>query len=202
MNKILVFLVCLCWFGTDLKAQDECSLVVQIVNSEGVKVRARVAVEERDGRRIEKVSPIPEDIRFCDLGIFPVTVTVGHQACYQVIVRGVTLELGKTRTLKVIHEGEPCVHADWIRIGSDCGVLLRFVNSEHNYVKGVSLAIRAPRQETRQADPFGRLYTGVPLNQELVGTASANGYDPVEVKVPCSKPQNEFEQYVVMHESR
>jgi len=203
--RVSTVLMCLVYVGTGLAAQDNCSLVVKVVNAEGIQVPARVTVEERDGRKVEKANgSLPSDLSFCDLGLFPVTVTVTreHPACSRVIVQNVLLTWGETKTLKVMHDRESCIDKDIFSVGSVCRVLLRFVDLERSHIKGVSLAIQTPRQETRQADPFGRILIGIPLGQELIGTASANGYDPVEVKVPCSKPKNEFEQYVVMRETR
>lgn len=197
-----MFLMCLVWFGTDLEAQDHCSLVVQVVNSNGIEVPSRVTVEERDGRKVEKVNYLPGEIEFCDLGIFAVTVIVGQPLCYEVIVRSVTLQWGETRRLKVMHEGEPCIHRDFMSTGISCRILVRFVDSERRNIEGVSLAMRAPRQETRQADRYGRLLVGLAGGQELLGTGSANGYSPVEVRVPCSRDNTVFEQYVVMNVTR
>jgi hypothetical protein len=201
---IATCLVSIAGFVTALRAQDTCSLVVKVVDTEGIPVPARVMVEERDGRKVEKANgSLPGDLSFCDLGLFPVTVTVTrqHPACSRVIVQNVLLTWGETKTLKVMHDRESCIDKDIFSVGSTCRVLLRFVDLDRSHIRGGSLAIQAPRQETRQADPFGRILIGIPLGQELIGTGSANGYDSVEVNVPCSRPKDDFEQYVVMNET-
>lgn len=200
--RIPMFLMCLVWFGTDLQAQDHCSLVVKVVNSRGNEVATRVTVEERDGRKIEKQGNLADDLTFCDLGLLPVTVIVGYPACSQVVVRNVPLQWGETKTLKVMVERETCVVRDVISTGIGCEFLVRFVDSQRRYIEGVSLAMRAPRQETRQADRYGRLLVRLAGGQELLGTGSANGYSPVEVRVPCSRENAVFEQYAVMNETR
>ena len=72
-------------------AADYCSLVVRVVSPEGDRPEVLVSVREKDGRLIAP-DPTSGDVRFCDLGMRPVTVRVGaDDTCNQVTVANVPL---------------------------------------------------------------------------------------------------------------
>src|SRR5438128_4567871 len=75
-------------------AQDRCSLVVRVVDSDNKEVPgAHIKVTERNGRVVEATNR-RGGTRFCDLGILPVTITVGSKACNEVTVRNAPLDWG------------------------------------------------------------------------------------------------------------
>lgn len=166
---------------------DYCSLVVKVLNREGQETEAWVTVEERDGRRLREENA-PGGLRFCDLGILPVTVMVGDPACNQVIVRNVPLEWQQTRELRILYDREPCLID---RPPSPvCEFVLRFANAEGNWVKGVSLTVKGgPHERQIAGDTFGRIHVAVPIREERLVVATANGYQAEELRLPCT-PEN------------
>ena len=67
-------------------AADYCSLAVRVISPDQRRpVEVLVSGSEKSGRVIEKETT-SEDVKFCDLGITPVTVTVGGDTCNQVVV--------------------------------------------------------------------------------------------------------------------
>src|SRR5947208_15002194 len=73
-------------------AADYCSLAVRVLSPDNRRpVEVPVSVREKSGRVVEKETTT-EDVKFCDLGISPVTVTVGNDTCNQVVVRDVPIE--------------------------------------------------------------------------------------------------------------
>jgi hypothetical protein len=168
---------------------------VKVVDPHGKEVEASVTVEEHDGRKIERENR-PGGVRFCDLGITPVTVTVGHPACNQVVVRNVGLMWGKTSNISVIYDRKPCL-IDTPPVAA-CQFLLRFVNLERRPINGVSLEIQKPYGETRRADKFGRALVRIAARQELVAVAVAQGYRPTDTKIPCTSENQRLERFVML----
>jgi len=197
MSTIVSFVLVL-GLSTNLFAKDHCSLVVKAVDSEGREVEADVVVTERDGRRIERENR-PGGVKFCDLGITPITVTVGSPECNQVVVRNVPLRWGETRIVSVIYDDRPCL-VDPPPVAA-CQFLFRFIDTQHNFVKGVSLKTQTPYEEVHKADDFGRLLMKIPAGQQLLGMAAANGYGPAEVRVPCVTNNRKVEQYITLTKS-
>ena len=191
----LIHGVCLLLFSTSLFAEDFCSLVVKVRDPQGAEVEASVVVEERDGRKIEKENT-PGGVKFCDLGITPVTVTVGSPSCNQVIVRNVPLDWGETSLVSVVYDDRPCL-VDAPPVAA-CKFLFRFIDAQHNSINGVVLRTHTPYEETHKADTFGRLLIRIAAWQKLSGTASADGYEPAELRVPCITKNQRIEQYVTL----
>jgi hypothetical protein len=100
--KVLLSVLLLILAGSTAFAQGHCSLVVKVVDPNDKEVtEARISVQERNGR-IEEGQYRRGGAQFCDLGMLPVTVTVGDPDCAGVIVRNIPLEWGETKTLKVV----------------------------------------------------------------------------------------------------
>lgn len=73
-----------------------CSLTVIVTDNDRNEVEAQVSVLERGGRLTEKETE-PGGARFCDLGILPVTVSVGlPNSCNYTVVHNVPLEWNET----------------------------------------------------------------------------------------------------------
>ncbi len=177
-----------------------CSLAIKVSDPAGKEVEARVIVQERDGRRVEQESQ-SGGARFCDLGITPVTITVGAPQCNQVIVRNVGLEWGKTANVSVICDRRPCL-SDAPPVAA-CQFLLRFVDAGHKPVAGVSVRRQDPGDGTgtEKADEFGRLLVRIPANEALRAVGTAPGYGRSEVRIPCSSENQRVERYVVLRRS-
>lgn len=187
--------ICFLCLAVNLCAKDFCSLIVKVRSPQGKEVEALVVVEEHDGRRIEQQNRLG-GLRFCDLGIMPVTVTVGHPACNQVVVRNVPLDWGETTTLPITYDQEPCL-IDSPPVAA-CKFLFRFIDLQHNFVKGVSLKTQTPYEEVLKADEFGRLMMRIPAGQELLGATSSNGYSTAVVKISCTTENERVERYVTL----
>ena len=183
--------------GVSVFPREHCSLLVKVISPQGAEVEADVVVEERDGRKIEQENK-PGGVKFCDLGITPVTVTVGNAACNQVVVRNVPLRWGEPRTVSVIYDDQPCL-TDSLPVAA-CQFLFRFIDSHRNSIKGASLKIQTPYEEVYKADAFGRLLIRIGAGQDLLGIASANGYNSTEVRTPCVTKNRRVEQYVTLAE--
>jgi len=154
--KIIRHLFILVLFATVLHGKEFCSLTVVVVKfNKARKSRLIVNVREHDGRTIEADNKTG-GISVCNLGILPVTVTVGEPSCGQVEVRNVNLTWGEARTIKSCNDRNPdCLKTFVPRTW--CQILFRFVDSERKPVEGVTLKIGIPNQETVGGDQFGRI---------------------------------------------
>ncbi len=177
------------------RAEEYCSLIVKPVDPAGWEVAAEVTVEQQGGRRLEKeniTQYTPGGLRFCDLGLSPVTVTV-ETGCSHVVIRNVKLTWGETRTIPVY--AYRCLPDE---IPQTCKFLLRFVDSEYKTIKGVSFKMRAPREETIEGDDFGRIFVELWFDRELVGTGIASWYNPLELRLQCTRANDRMEQRLMM----
>jgi hypothetical protein len=188
---ILLCCVSLFWAGSGLASEDFCSLIVKPVSAESRDLSAIVTVVERDGTKLEKASGVG-GARFCNLGFSPVTITVRNN-CSTVVLDKVQVNIVATRTLPVITYD--CLPLTVI-VG--CRVLFRFVDSRANPIVGVLVNLRSPFEKPYLADQFGRLLVGTE-KEDLTGTATAKGYEPVELNVPCRERESRnVEQFVTM----
>ena len=192
--RILLLSITVVMLGPAAYAEGYCSLIVKVVNPSGNEVSAPIDVEERSGRLIEKQESDYEvgGIRFCDLGLSMVTVTVGFPGCNQVIVRNVPLTWGETREVYVIYDRQPCLSPDVIP--QTCRFLFRFEDLQYDPIQKVLFKMQEPRKRTVEADEFGRVSVTLPFDRELLGTASADGYNPIELRLPCTVPNGRMEQ--------
>src|SRR5271166_4987070 len=104
LSKLLSFCLVMTW---SMYGRDYCSLVVKIIDPQGRRRDARITVEEKDGRNVIKEAETGE-AKYCDLGIFPVTVTIGHPECNQVVIRNVPLTWDMTTNTTAIYDVKPC----------------------------------------------------------------------------------------------
>jgi hypothetical protein len=155
--------------------QDYCSLVVKVVDPQQRRAAARVSVEERDGR-IEVKETEGADLDFCDLGISPVSITVGHPACNQAVVRNVGLDWNRTTRMTIIYDRAPCLK-DTSPVAA-CQILLRFRNPQQQWLAKVALELQGPYPQTLSSDKFGRQLIRVVAGQSVRGHATAEGYRP------------------------
>ena len=203
--KTVVFFLCMVSFTMTLQAQDFCSLVVKVVFPGGSEIydTRPITVEEGDGRIVEKRYE-RGGAMFCDLGIGPVTIAVGDsRGCGQVIVKNIPPDWGKTTTVTVITNSDPCRVYGLAYGIMGCPMLYRFRDSQKKPIQGVSLNLQAPYIKTFKADEFGRIYiTGVNYGSDLVGTATASGYDSTNVTFSCTTQYRRADQFITMSEAQ
>jgi hypothetical protein len=191
--KLAIPLLSLFPFISTGLGQDYCSLVVKVVDPQQRRATARVTVEERDGRTEVKETE-GGDLEFCDLGISPVTITVGHPACNQAVVRNVGLEWNRTTETTIIYDRAACL-TDTPPVAA-CQILLRFRNPQQEALAKVTLELQTPHPWTLSSDKFGRELIRVVAGQRLRGQATAEGYRPATIDIDCSRDHTRFEQIV------
>jgi hypothetical protein len=158
-------------------------------------VGARISIQEGDGR-METKETEGLDLEFCDLGITPVTITVGHPACNQAIVRNVGVNWNQTTRTTIIYDRQPCLQ-DAPPVAA-CQMLFRFQDSQQHWLDKASLDVESPKPETVKADKFGRILVRIVARQTLRGRAVAEGYRPSVLSVECSREHIQFEQIVTL----
>jgi hypothetical protein len=191
------FAVVAAWtgFAPSIHAQEYCSLAVNIVDMQGRAVEAKVAVQESDGRTVEKTANFGL-VQFCDLGIEPVTISVGHPGCNQAVVRNVGLRWGTTIKVKIIYDREPCL-VDEPPVAA-CQMLFRFADAEQRWLKGVALKLQSPEDKIFNADEYGRIHMRVAAFKEVVGIATTPGYEPAEIRIRCTSENEHLERRMTL----
>jgi hypothetical protein len=196
--KLLIACVCMAVGVAGAEAQDFCSLIVQVVSPEGTPVdRIPVTVEEKDGHT-ESGSTEKGEMRFCGLGVSPVTVTAGaSHHCNYTIVRNVPLAWMVTRKLKIVFDEAVC-HVDEPPPILLCAVLFRFVDQEGNRMAGVTFNPPPSRSPGLKSDAFGRAMVRLANREEFHSTAARPGLRPEAIDVECSSNLTERERTVVL----
>jgi len=195
--KASLFRVVLCVtiFMLPGAGQDYCSLIVTVVGAEGLEREARVTVEEPDGRKVTKENR-PGGVRFCDLGILPVTVTVGHPACNQTIVRNVPLWWGKPTKLKITYDRDVCLYEPPPPPRPGCEVLFRVADESGGWVSDAVVELTEPWRRKVESDRYGRLYLYPPYGSRVRGMIRAAGYEPEAVEEKCTRESPPIQRYV------
>jgi len=185
---------------TSAEAQSYCSLVVKVVDPEGREVpEALMTLEEQNGRVVDAENQ-RGGVRFCDLGLQPVTITVGSPNCNQVSVRSVSLEWGRTRTVKVIYDWKPCLR-DLPPVAA-CHILFRFSDEQGKWIPGVVFDPPSSGAVEPRSDDSGRLLVRIAARTELRATARREGYLPNEVHLTCTRDLINAERLVKLRPVR
>lgn len=173
-------------------AHSHCSLVVEVVNPAGRNTPANVTVTEPATGRMHSQNADSGTARFCDLGILPVRVSVGHEACNQVVINNQQLSWGKTTTVSVIYDREPCLNDPPATGG--CSILLRIVDEHTVAVPGavISIAKRSPFK----SDQFGRVLVGITGATTHRAIVSGKGFSEAEVELQCKPVRKMSEQMI------
>lgn len=203
MRALLLVLV-FAWVTAAAGAEGSyCSLSVHVVSPDGRTLEfARVRVEERNGRTVEKVQR-GGPANFCDLGILPVTVTVGLEgACNQTIVRNVPLEWGEPYLLKITGDQKPCLREGPPPPVPLCEVLFRVADSDENWVSGATIDVRAPSATLLTTDASGRAHFIVKRGTEVSGTIRAAGHRAARFDLPCTSGNETLEKRITLEEAR
>jgi len=168
--------------------------VVRALAPDGRRPEAPISVREQSGR-VQEATQENEDVRFCDLGILPVTVTVGSDSqCGQVTVHDVQVFLTETHLLTVTYDPDAC-RERILPPGPACAVLLRVADSAGRWIAGASIQTSNPAPATRTADQFGRALFGLKLGNTLHATVTASGFRPREITWACPD-QDQHEEIV------
>jgi len=166
-------------------AQDGCSLVVRALSPDGRRPKVPVSVTEQGGR-VEEGRQNDTDVRFCDLGILPVTVTVGSNTmCGQVTVHDVQLSLDETHLLTVIYDPDACHEKRIPTPIPSCLVLFRVADTAGKWVPGASVHISSPTPDTETTDEFGRALFEAKVGSRLDVLVTAVGFRPTAIKWAC-----------------
>lgn len=188
-------LILLCGFLSALPAMAYCSLRVSVRDFNGQPPPVSVTVEEDGGRT--SIKETEQGVaEFCDLGINPVTVTVRKSGCRDVVVRNFPLEWGETRDLWVGYDSRTC-RGETLPIPT-CSLLLRFVTTESEPIKGVVFESTTKFAGNPVSDSYGRLFIMWPLRSELTGTASKKGLNPANISLLCEPRNYRTERVVLM----
>jgi len=199
MGKLLQIISKLILFGSAASVvavgAAYCSLEVRVVNDAGQDIEATVKVAE-PRRKVREQLFEGEPVRFCDLGILPVKVTVGVEGCNRVVIEDVHLDWGETAKLLVVYRYYPCDRK--VVQPPGCSVLLR-VQSANGWLKDIPV-FKGPDKGLRmgETDEYGRLMLRLTPNshQDLLIDGGALGNAMATVDCVPGKPL--LEQSIVL----
>lgn len=193
--RCLTLLICCASGLCALSADDECSLVVRVLTPDGRRPEAPVSVEEKNGRRQTKDQE-NDDVRFCDLGILPVTVTVGSAGmCNQVTVHDVPVLWHETYLLTVTYDPMACVETLPPPVPV-CTILFRVADSSGKWIPEATITLSGARGTTLRADRHGRAFDVATAGEEVRGLASGPGFQATPFGFKCSPSEQNREEYI------
>jgi hypothetical protein len=186
---------CAFWSAGSLAAQDFCPLVVRAVSPDGQRPEVSISVEERNGRNIE-LEQGSEDVRFCDLGILPVTVTVGLAGCNQVQVKDVPLSWASEYLLLITYDVSPCLKESPRPPIPVCHVLFRVADERGRWIVGASIRFDETSLRSLITDAHGRALHRMTLNQHVQGSIQKSGYAPRQFSISCTRSEPNREMLI------
>ncbi len=199
MRGAAIFFVLGCFHAA--LAADYCSLVVRVVSPDGRRPFAIVSVLEKNGRLTER-DPTPEDVRFCDLGIGPVTVKVGADGtCNQVVVKDVPLMWQEQYLLTVTYDLEPCLEDPPPAPVPVCQVLFRISDSKGNWLEKASIHFQGSGSAPLETDRAGRALRLLKAGDRVTGAVESRGYVSKTFSVSCSRSEPVHEESVKLERS-
>jgi hypothetical protein len=141
-------------------------------------------VTESSGR-VEEKDQEDSDVRFCDLGILPVTVTVGSDGlCNQVTVHNVPVTLDGSYLLQVTYEPLPC--GTEVRPPTPiCSLLFRVADAD-GWLSGARIDLTTPTHDQLTTDEFGRALFTAENGARVSGTVTAPGHKATGFSWSCS----------------
>lgn len=200
MTKIAVIFLIVGALRTAVGA-DYCPLVVRVLSPDGRRVEALVSVEEKGGHVVEK-DPTLEDVRFCDLGIAPVTVKIGADGtCNQVVVRDVPLLWQEQYLLKVTYDLGPCLDDLPHPPVPVCHVLFRVSGVNGSWVNKASIRFQQPQLSARETDSAGRALLVLKSGDRVEGTVSSSEYTSKPFELSCSPSEPVREERIKLQKS-
>jgi hypothetical protein len=182
-------------------AADYCSLAVRVLSPDQRRpVEVLVSVREKGGRVIEKETT-SEDVKFCDLGITPVTVTVGGDTCNQVLVRDVPLTWGAQYVLTITYDPEPCMPERPPAPVPVCQVLFRISDSKGKWLERASIRFQGSQKPTLETDSAGRVLQLLKAGDRVTGAVDLRGYTGKTFAISCSRSEPVHEESIQLESS-
>jgi hypothetical protein len=173
-----------------------CSLIVKVINPGGQQIDSQIVVREKDGQRHTAENQIG-GARFCNLGLMPVDIEIGDEACNQVIIRNAHLAWSTSTIVTAIYDIEPCLR-DLPR-GNACEILFRVFGPDGiTPVASVTIEALAPFRKQLSADEHGRALVSTRFGSNLIVTMRAPGFAASNVEVRCTAQTARQEQKVVL----
>jgi hypothetical protein len=183
------------------RGAEYCSLVVRVLSPDQKRVlEVPVSVRESNGRVVEKDTD-SSDLRFCDLGIKPVTVTVGRHECNQVVVRGVPLFWEEEYLLAVTYDPEPCEKELPPPAVPVCQVLLRIADTSGGWISKASVQFPNSALARRDTDAAGRAFVTLKTGNRVEGTVRSDGYNTKQFSLSCAPGQVSQEELIKIERS-
>ena len=169
-----------------------CSLHLSLtVTGRGAGESFPVTVEESNGR-VTTLTAKSGIVQICNLGIAPVTVTVGDSGCSQVVVKNVRLYWKHTVVRQIAYDDVECEEAS---LSTGCEFLYRFFNQDNVPIRAVSFRFRGGLTYT--SDDYGRVYFIRPAGTEGFAQATASGYKEVQSLVSCNTNYGRSSEHIV-----
>jgi hypothetical protein len=135
-------------------------------------------------------------VRFCDLGILPVTVKVGlDTVCNQVVVRDVPVAWNRKYLLRVTYDPEACRERA-PPPEPTCEVLFRVRNPAGDGVPGAAVRLTSPIEKSLVTDQFGRADIVLRATSHVAGSATGGGLEAASFAFDCSRQRPEQEETV------
>ena len=178
-------------FGAD----SYCSLSVRVLSPDGRRPRVPVSVEDSNGRVLDR-EQASGNVRFCDLGIRPVTVTVGLPGCNQVVVKDVPLTWKNPYLLTVTYDGSPCFRDYPPPPVPTCQILFRVSDVAGKWIQGATVQFDPGGPAQRATDDAGRAFVTSRLDQQIGGMVSATGYLPQPFSLTCRRGERIQEEVI------
>jgi hypothetical protein len=174
-------------------AEDYCSLSVRVLSPDQQRpVEVAVKVQEQNGRSVTKETTVA-DLKFCDLGITPVTVTVGSDACNQVIVRDIPLEWDEEYQLTVIYDVASCMIEAPAPPVPVCRALFRISDYKGTWLNKAVVRFTKSRRQPLATDGSGRALLTLKAEDRMTGIVESPGYYGATFNLACS-PLNPLQE--------
>jgi hypothetical protein len=199
MAKLLLTLSVLSMLTTKPSAYAQaeyCSLVVKVQDSKGVPVDVRVHISKSDGSVLDELTSEDGTARFCDLGVAPVTVSLGSADCKLLTLRNVYPEWRTEKKLVVTYD--PCHSEGGDAIPSRaCHVLIRAVGQDGVGLPDARVTLNLPAK-IDPTDRFGRAFFKLAHNVEVIGNVGKMGYINGHFSFRCVSDATAVDKVVVL----
>jgi hypothetical protein len=174
------------------QVQPICSLTVKVVNPQNAEVEAEIQVVESNGRTTILENELG-GARFCDLGLLPVTITVGKSACNQVVLRDVPLDWPGTKTVNVIYDIEPCFVT---RVPSKfCDVMIRVLDVGDRPLQEAKIHVSGSDKPPAKTDEFGRGFVPIATGAGII-EIEHDGFVTGKLVINCDLKSPKQEQVI------
>lgn len=191
----LLFLMVSCCASLSLaQTPGKCSLVVRVLSPDGRRPETTVSVREHNGR-VEEKDQDESDVRFCDLGILPVDVTVGGDgaACNRVTVHDVPVFLTETYLLHVTYDPSACRETIPPPVPV-CYVLFRISDLQGQWLQDATVSLDGSIKPEKHTDEYGRADLVVKVGTSS-GSVKLAGFRSAAFSFKCER-SGPIEQWV------